>query len=225
MRPLIKVMLILAALFASTFILGRVFGLLTEANIRAWLEAIGDASPLWIAGAVFLLLFIDLFVAVPTLTITILAGFFLGFPAAFATAFAGVGAAALVGYALSWRYGRIVVAKLVKDPVERQSLEETFQRHGPGMILLSRAAPIVPEVTACMAGATRMPLGRFLLFFLIGTLPYVGVATYAGSVSTLDDPRPAIFAAIGLYAVLWTGWLLFRRRTRRQTRRQNLTAE
>jgi len=214
MRPLLKVMLILAAIFATTFILGRVFGILTEDNIRGWLQTASETSHLWIAGIVILLLFIDLFVAVPTMTIVILSGFFLGFPLGLASAFAGTTAAAVTGYLLSRRYSDPVIRKLVGDPQQRRDLAEAFQRHGPVMILLSRAAPIVPEVTACMAGATRMPFARYGLFYLIGTVPYAAIASYAGSVSTLDDPRPAIYAALFLYAVLWTGWAIFRRRTK-----------
>lgn len=80
------------------------------------------------------------------------------------------------------------------------------------MILLARAAPILPEVTACMAGVNCMPLARFALFWAVGTLPYVGIATYAGSVSSLDNPMPAIYAALGLYGVMWIGWFVYRRK-------------
>ena len=80
MKPLIKVMLTLGAIFALTFILGRVLGILTVDNVKHWLELALSVDPLWVAGTIVLLLFLDLFVAVPTLTITILAGFFLGFP-------------------------------------------------------------------------------------------------------------------------------------------------
>ena len=212
MRPLLKVMVILAAVFASTFILGRIFGILTEANVRAWLQAASETSPDWIVAVVFLLLFIDLFVAIPTMTVTILAGYFLGFPLALAASLAGVSAAALTGYLISLRFGDRVIRKLVADPQQRDDLTKAFHKNGPVMILLSRAAPIVPEVTACMAGATRMPPTRYATFFLLSTLPYVAVASYAGSVSTFDDPRPAIFAAIVLYGVLWIGWAMYRRR-------------
>ena len=74
MKSLIKVMLILAAIFATTFILGRVIGILTVENVRNWLEFVQTIHPAWVAALVIALLFIDLFVAVPTLTITILAG-------------------------------------------------------------------------------------------------------------------------------------------------------
>jgi len=58
---------------------------------------------------------------------------------------------------------------------------------------------------------TPHSLGEKPLFWIIGTLPYITIAAYAGSVSTLDDPRPAIFAALGLYGVMWGGWFVYRK--------------
>ncbi len=214
MKPLLKVMLILGAIFAMTFVAGRVFGILTVENIKAWLELAASIDPLWLAGTVILLLFIDLFVAVPTLTITILAGFFLGFPLGAAAALAGMSSAAFVGFAISRIWGDRPTAMLIRDASEREEMAQSFQRNGPVMIVLSRAVPILPEVTACMAGATNMAFARYLVFFGISTIPYVLIASYAGSISSVESPQPAILAVLFLYATLWGGWYLFQRKSR-----------
>jgi uncharacterized membrane protein YdjX (TVP38/TMEM64 family) len=211
MKTLLKTMLVIALAFASTFILGRALGILTEDNVRHWLETASTVSAWTVFAVVVALLFIDLFVAVPTLTIVILGGFFLGFEIGLLAAMFGSFLAAFIGYALCWRWGEPALAKVIRDDDQRADMREAFQAHGPGMILLARAAPILPEVTACMAGMTRMPLARFALFWAIGTLPYMAIAAYAGSVSSFDDPMPAIYAALGLYAVMWTGWFVYRR--------------
>lgn len=215
MKPLVKVMLILGSIFALTFIVGRLLGILTVENVRQWLELAAGIDPFWLAGTVVFLLFLDLFVAVPTLSITILAGFFLGFPAGAAAAFIGMSSAAFTGYGISRVWGQRPIAFLVKEPADRAEMTETFQRNGPVMIVLSRAAPIVPEVTACMAGATNMNFGRYLAFFGLSTVPYVLIASYAGSISSVDSPQPAIFAVLFLYGTLWTGWYVFRRKQSR----------
>lgn len=214
MKPLLKVMLTLGSIFALTFILGRIFGILTVENVRHWLELALKVDPAWVAATVILLLVLDLFVAVPTLTITILAGFFLGFSLGATAAFIGMSVAALTGYAISRVWGDRAISLVLREQSDRIEMAETFNKNGPAMIMLSRAAPIVPEVTACMAGATGMPLWRYALFFLISTLPYVLIATYAGSISSPDSPMPAIYAALGLYAALWTGWYIFRRKSK-----------
>lgn len=211
MKTLLKTMAIIALAFASTFVIGRLLGILTEENVRAWLEAASTLSALTVASVVIALLFIDLFVAVPTLTIAILGGYFLGFEIGLLAAMVGSALAAFGGYAICRIWGERALAKVVKDEAERAEMREAFASHGPGMILLARAAPILPEVTACMAGMTRMNLARFALFWTIGTLPYMAIAAWAGSVSSIDDPMPAIYAALFLYGVMWTGWLIYRR--------------
>lgn len=214
MRSLLKVMLTLGSIFALTFVVGRLLGILTVDNVRLWLEWAQSVDPVWVLSVVVLLLYADLFVAVPTLTITILAGFFLGFPAGAAAAFAGMSLAAFSGFWISRVWGEGAIALLIKDPGERRSLSRSFQQSGPFMIMLSRAVPIVPEVTACIAGATGMPFARYCVFYAVGTLPYVLIASYAGSISSIESPQPAIYAVLLLNVVLWGGWFLFRRRTR-----------
>ena len=206
MRHLIKVMITLGLIFASTFILGKMLGILTVENVRNWLEWAGKIDPAVLFAMVALLLFIDLFVAVPTLTITILAGYFLGFPMGMAAVFIGMLLAALAGYSISQKWGDRLIAILVKDEFKRDELIAAFQKSGPAMIILSRAAPILPEVTACMAGATHMPLRRYFTFFCLSTIPYIAIASYAGSVSSMENPAPAIYAAIFLSCTLWIGW-------------------
>lgn len=216
MTSLVKVMLTLGSLFALSFIAGRLLGILTVENVQAWLEWAGQVDPVVVATIVVFLLFADLFVAVPTLTITILAGYFLGFPLGAAAAFAGMVLAAFTGYGISRVWGQRAIAILIKDADNRYELTIAFQTGGPVMIMLSRAAPIVTEVCACMAGATGMSLRRYCAFFAIGTFPYVLIAAYAGSVSSFDDPAPAIIAILVLNAGLWAAWAVFRRRDKEQ---------
>lgn len=76
MTSLIKVMLIVASIFASTFIILKVAGVLSIEQIESWLTYAKSLSPIYVGGMTILLLFADLFVAMPTLTITILSGYF-----------------------------------------------------------------------------------------------------------------------------------------------------
>ncbi|WP_144036676.1 TVP38/TMEM64 family protein [Sphingopyxis witflariensis] len=212
MKSLIKMMAGLAAIFASTFVIARMLGILTVDNVRSWLDAASDLSGPAVAAVVVALLFLDLFVAVPTLTVMILGGYFLGFLPGLAAALAGSCLAAVVGYGLGARFGVRIIKRIVKDPAERARIEEAFGRHGTAMILFARAAPILPEVTSCMAGATGMPFAKFAFFYLLATLPYAAIAVWAGSISSLDDPLPAIYAVVGLYALFWAGGYAYRRR-------------
>ena len=211
MKGLIKIMLTLALIFASTFVIANSTGFLSIDKIEQWLAHARAVSPHYIAAIVVGLLFADLFIAVPTLTIIILSGFFLGPLAGFAAAVTGLFASGIGGYSLSILYGDRLSRFLIKDPAERQSAKNAFLRHGFLTILMSRAMPILPEVSACMAGITRMPFLKFLLAWTISAVPYAAVATYAGSVSSLDNPKPAIVTAVGLTVFFWWCWFLFRR--------------
>lgn len=217
MKHLIKVMLSLGAIFLIIFLTGRLLGILTIDNIKIWLEQLHQIDPLWVSALIIALLFIDLVVAVPTLALTILAGFFLGFPLGSIVSLIGVSLATFTGYLLSWRWGENVLKFLVKEQDDREDLKAAFHSKGPVMIILARAAPMVPEVTACMAGVTKMPFAKYALFHLLGTLPYILIATYAGSISTIESPQPAIIAALLLYAVMWTGWYVFRKKQKAKT--------
>ena len=214
MNPLIKLSLGLALFFATSFMIAKSTGLFSIDQIEDWLESAQQLSPVYVGSIVAALLFADLFVAVPTLTVTILSGYFLGFPAGTIAALVGTMMAGVVGYGISFRFGDTVMRKISKDPEKIQQIKATFHEHGFVMILLSRAAPIVPEISACLAGFTRMPFSRFITAWTLCTVPYVIIAAYAGSVSTLSNPKPAIFAAIGISGSLWLAWYVFRRKTK-----------
>lgn len=209
MKPLIKIMLTIGVCFMATFFVIRFFNLLSIDDIETWLTTAKDASPLLVGAIVIALLFADLFVAVPTLTITILAGYFLGAPQGIFASLTGMILAGVCGYAISQRYGPSVLQKIMRNPENREHAIATFKQNGFTMIILSRAMPILPEVTACLAGLTYMPFARFILAWCISTVPYVTIAAYAGSISSLTNPQPAIYTAISITATMWAGWLWF----------------
>ena len=210
MKPLIKLFLIIAACFAATFLLIKFTGILTVEQIEGWLILAKELSPIYVGALIALLLFADLFIAVPTLTITILSGFFLGHTYGAISALIGVTLAGVCGYVLSRYYGDTILNILIRDEVERNNAVTTFQKHGFIMILLSRVMPILPEVTACLSGITQMAFYKFILAWLISSVPYILIASYAGSISTIENPKPAIFTAIGISLFLWISWFIYR---------------
>lgn len=211
MRPLLKVFLIIATIFASTFLLIKFTGVLTIEQIEGWLTQAKELSPIFVGVIVALLLFADLFIAIPTLPVTILAGYFLGHTYGALAALTGIILAGVCGHVISRSYGDAILGFLLKDENKRNDAIRTFQKHGFVMILLSRAMPILPEATACLSGMTRMSFNKFLAAWLISSVPYILIATYAGSISSIENPMPAIFTAIGISAFLWIAWFLYHR--------------
>lgn len=190
----------------------RFAGVLTIEQIEGWLELAKSISPLYVGLIIFGLLCIDLFIAVPTLTLIILAGYFLGFAFGALFSVAGIMSAGVIGYTLSRRYGDKILNFLIKDKVQREEAVEIFNRHGFVIILLSRAMPVMPEASACLSGITGMSFKKFFIAWMISTVPYVLIASYAGSISSIKDPMPAIIAAIGLSLFFSIFWFFYRKR-------------
>lgn len=209
MKLLIKSALILAALFASTFIIIKLTGILTIEDIKLGFETLRSQPVYFIGGLVVLLLFADLFIAVPTMTVIIFAGYFIGFHAAVMFAFTGLACAALTGYVLSRLWGDKLLRFINRDQQQRQQMHELFQEHGILVLILSRAMPILPEVSACLAGVSKMDFSRFALGWSLGSVPYVLLVAYAGSISDLNNPMPAVFVAIAVTTTLWLAWYWF----------------
>ena len=118
---------------------------------------------------------------------------------AFATAGSVVGA--LVGYAIgAWggrplldRYGRYV--GIGAEDLDRA--DRWFGRWGSWAVFLGRMVPLVRTFVSYPAGISRMPLGRFVLFSTLGSLPWNLALIWAGFV--VGDNSPQIEAALKPY--------------------------
>lgn len=210
MKALIKFVLLLGAFFTFTLLLFKVLGILSVDDIKFWLEEALSVSP-WIVGLIILLLMmVDLFIAIPTLSLTILSGFFLGLELGVLYSTLGMLAAGTMGYVISRYHGDKLLNFISKDEDQITEMKTLFSQFGPFSLMLCRAAPMLPEVTSCLAGVTRMPYLKYLLFYMIGTLPYSIIAAYSGSISSVDNPSPAIFTFIGIFGgmtLIWVGFL------------------
>lgn len=209
MKALIKFVILLGAFFTFTLLVFKTLGILSVDDIRFWLERAMHISP-WVVGLIIVaLMLVDLFIAIPTLSLTILSGFFLGLELGVFYSSLGMLGAGTMGYVISRFHGEKLLRFVSKDQNQINEMRHLFTTFGPVSLLLCRAAPMLPEVTSCLAGVTRMPYWKYLLFYTIGTVPYSIIAAYSGSVSTIDDPSPAIITFIAIFGGLSVVWLLF----------------
>ena len=65
-------------------------------------------------------------------------------------------------------------------PAQIQRADRFFQRYGEQTVLFGRMIPLVRAFVSLPAGVARMPLGRFTLFSLLGTIPWVLALAFAG---------------------------------------------
>jgi len=211
MKLLIKSILILVGIFTTTLLIIKFSGVLTVEDIKEIFTNLKSQPSYVLGGLIVLFLFIDLFIAVPTMTIIILAGYFIGFELAVLYTFIGLLSASMTGYFLSKKYGNKVLDKLSSNEEQKTQMTELFNKHGVLVIVLSRAVPMLPEISSCLAGTCKMSLKRFIFAWSLGTIPYISVITYAGSISNLDNPMPALYAAIGITVFFWIIWMGFMR--------------
>ncbi len=211
MKSLLKVILIIALCSASTFVFVQMTGLINVEKIEIWFNDLRTLPPAYLGGFVILLMFIDLFISIPTLATVILAGHFIGYQYGALFAIIGLQIAGNTGYLLGYIFGDKILIFLLKDDQQISELRENFMTHGFFMILLSRAVPVLPEVTTCIAGMSRMPYLKFITAWSLSTVPYCLFAAYAGAQSTINDPEPAIIVWALLTSTLWIGWYFFNR--------------
>jgi membrane protein DedA with SNARE-associated domain len=147
-------------------------------------------------------------------------------PLAVALATVGSLIGALVGYAIgAWggrpllnRYGRYV--GIGAEDLDRA--DRWFERWGSWAVFLGRMVPLVRTFVSYPAGIARMPLGRFVLFSTLGSLPWNAALIGAGF--AVGENYPQIEAAIkpyeyliyaviiGLVVLLIVRWQLGKRR-------------
>jgi len=99
----------------------------------------------------------------------------------------GTMAGSWIAYAVG-RGGRLELferhgAKLKLIPTHPNQIERAdrfFQRYGEPTVLFGRMIPLVRAFVSLPAGIARMPVGRFTVFSLIGTIPWVLALALAG---------------------------------------------
>ena len=214
MRDLLRIALILGLAFASTFLVVRGLDLLPEEGVIRWLEGLRDIHPLWLMAGVIALLLLDLLIAVPTMTTILLAGWLLGPLLGGLTGAVGLMLMGSLGYGLGRLMGRPILSRLLGDRDRLAEIEAAFARNDLLTLAVCQALPILPELSATLAGVARMPPARFALAYGIGTVPFAFIRASGGAASSPEDLRPAILTAIALSALLLILWRLLLRRRR-----------
>lgn len=213
MKDLIKIAMILALAFASTFIIIKSTGLITEEGVSAFLQQAKSINPWWLAALVVGLLLIDLLIAVPTMTTILFAGFLMGPIYGGLASATGLMLLGVTGYGMGYRIGRPVLMRLFKDEKRLPEIETAFARNDLLLLFVCQAMPILPELSCTLAGIARTRFPRFLFGYAVGVVPFAFIVAYAGSISTLSNPSPAIYTAIGVSVILLLFWTLLKRRS------------
>jgi len=180
----------------------------------AWLADYGRWA--WAAG--LLVLASDLLLPIPATAVMAALGFVYGPVWGGLIGTAGGFLGGCIGYGLCRAFGRPLAARILGQKDLEQG-ERLFARAGGWLVVLSRWLPILPEVIACMAGLSRMPLRPFLIALLCGSAP-LGFAFAAIGHAGVEHPVLAIALSALAPPVLWLvvqPYVLARARSRSET--------
>lgn len=96
------------------------------------------------------------------------------------------------------------------------SADRWFERRGEWAVLIGRLLPGVRTFISLPAGIAKMPVGRFILYTTIGSLPWVAILAYAGFklgqnwAGIEHYTHPLLYVAVILVVALVV-WLWFTR--------------
>ena len=148
------------------------------------------------------------------------------------TLFGTVGATlgALVAYAIGMFGGRPIIERwgryLGISPADLDRAEMFFERHGDAAAFFGRLVPVIRSLVSFAAGVARMPLGRFIVFTFLGSLPFTLLLATAGVVlgqnwetvgGVLKQFEYLIVAILGVIVLAWIWFRILKPRRARAT--------
>lgn len=186
-----------------------------------WLQIplLTDPSP-WLGhgGAMaalvgVVLLIADVILPVPSSLVMIAHGALFGVALGTALSLIGSVGAALAGFALGRRGGRLL-DRLVSAE-ERERIERMLEQWGALAIVVTRPVPLLAEATAVMAGASAMSWQRVAIASFAGSLPPSLLYALTGSVAASFQNVTLMFCFILLISAAF--WFISRKFAQPQT--------
>ena len=153
---------------------------------------------------------------------------FWGYVAMSLAGVAGQTVGSIIGWAIGLYGGRPLVERhgrwLHLGPENLDRAERWFDRWGDWAVFLGRMTPVVRSFVSIPAGLARMPLGRFTLYSVLGTIPWCfGIAGAGWALGSSWETFHHDFRYVEVLvvvAILALGvWYLRRRRASKMARR------
>jgi uncharacterized membrane protein YdjX (TVP38/TMEM64 family) len=169
----------------------------SQERVTVWLTEYGRWA--WAAG--ILVLASDLLLPIPATAVMAALGIVYGPLWGGLIGTAGGFLGGTLGYGLCRGFGRPLALRLLGARDLDQG-ERLFARAGGWLVVLSRWLPVFPEVIACMAGLSRMPLRTFLIALLCGSAP---LAFTFAAIGHAGGGHPVLAIALSALAppLLW----------------------
>ena len=127
---------------------------------------------------------------------------------------------ALVAYAIGAWGGRPVIQRWGRyvgiTGADLDRAEAFFARHGEAASFFGRMVPVIRSLVSFAAGVARMPLGRFIVFSFLGSLPFTALLVFAGVQlgANWESIGGVIkrfeYAIVGVLAIIVVAWIWIR---------------
>ena len=127
---------------------------------------------------------------------------------------------ALVAYAIGAWGGRPIIERwgryLGITTADLDRAEAFFARYGEAASFFGRMIPVIRSLVSFAAGVARMPLGRFIVFSFLGSLPFTALLVFAGVQlganweSIGGVIKQFEYAIVGVLVVLVAAWIWLR---------------
>lgn len=205
MRRLIPIRTILLFVLLVTAVV--IPFVLWEESITAWtkeLFAQCDTHPVLVAGALFVLLALDLFLPVPSCLVGIGFGITLGFGWGVVASFLAMMFGGVLGYVIG-RVSQPLAKRLIGDR-EMEMLMHFQQAYGDTLLLALRPVPILAEASTLFAGMGRVSPLRMAVYLSIGNLLVSVVNVGIGAWGNGADAMLPAFAATAVLSGLSLLW-------------------
>jgi membrane protein DedA with SNARE-associated domain len=153
---------------------------------------------------------------------------FWGYVAVSVAGVAGQTVGSIIGWAIGLYGGRPLVERhgrwLHLGPENLDRAERWFDRWGDWAVFLGRMTPVIRSFVSIPAGLARMPLGRFTLYSVLGTIPWCfGIAgagwALGSSWETFHHDFRYVEVLVGVGVLALLVWYLRRRRATKMGRR------
>ena len=132
----------------------------------------------------------------------------------------GATVGAIVAYGIGVWGGRPIIERwgryLGITSADLDRAEAFFARYGEAASFFGRMVPVIRSLVSFAAGVARMPLGRFVVFTFLGSLPFTALLVFAGVQlganweSIGDVIRRFEYAILGLLAIVVVAWIWLR---------------
>lgn len=147
------------------------------------------------------LLVADLLLPIPTTAVFAALGIMYGPWLGGLISAAGSFMSGMLAYLVCRRYGYRVAQYFAGDAAMQYG-EALFNRAGGWLVAFSRWLPLLPEVVACLAGLSKMPVNLFTLALLCGVIPVGFVFAVIGHTGA-ERPALTLFLSAIAPLLLW----------------------